>query len=461
MTHPKNKIANMQCKRVAQQVENADVFSFFNLLTSPEILETVETLLPEHRERLFPPTLTLSMFMSQILHADSSCQRVVNEFAIKRHLGGLSSCSVSTGGFCKARQRLPSDLVTTLTQTIGAMVSKNASPNWDWYGRRVKLVDGTTVTMPDTELNQSRFPQQTGQQPGLGFPIARIVAVLCYSTGVVLDSAIGAYKGKGTGEHALFRQLMGGFEPGDLIVGDRYYPSYFVIATLIKAGAEAVFQQHGVRKTDFRQGQRLGSKDHLVQWDKPKQKPDWMPQPDFDNFPDQITVREFQYQGKVIITTLPHQSDMPKKAIGDLYKQRWHVELDLRNLKTTLGMETLSCKTPDMNEKEMWVYFLAYNLIRLLMSQAAVKANINPRKLSFKHTLQVWIIWSQQQFTTDTEEDLTRLFCLIVSVRVGKRPGRIEPRCVKKRPKPFPLLTNPRDVMREEIRKNGHPKKLK
>jgi hypothetical protein len=135
------------------------------------------------------------------------------------------------------------------------------------------------------------------------------------------------------------------------------------------------------------------------------------------------------------------------------------VEVDLRHIKTTLGMEALSCKTPTMCEKELWVYMLAYNLIRLLMAQAAVHAGVLPRQLSFKHTLQVWSAWSQRQFLTAAPEDTAGLFRLIAQIRVGNRPGRVEPRLIKRRPKPFSRLQTTRDKARENIRKYGHPKK--
>ena len=165
--------------------------------------------------------------------------------------------------------------------------------------------------------------------------------------------------------------------------------------------------------------------------------------------------------GKVFVTTLLSSGDTPKSELSNLYKLRWHVELDLRNIKTTLGMEALRCMTPQMNEKEMWVYFLGYNLIRLLMCEAALQAEILPRQISFKHSLQVWVAWSRHPWEAAGDEQTALLFVLIAEQRVGNRSGRIEPRAVKKRPKPYPRLMKPRAQAREEILKNGHPKKLK
>jgi hypothetical protein len=186
-----------------------------------------------------------------------------------------------------------------------------------------------------------------------------------------------------------------------------------------------------------------------------------MSQAEFRQLPDTLTVRELQTNGKLLVTTLCCPKKTPKAALKTLYRDRWHVELDLRNIKTTLGMETLSCQTPAMALKEIWVYLLAYNLIRLLMAQAASLANVLPRQLSFKHTVQLWVAWGYVSHGAHRDDQLTALFMLIAQPRVGNRPGRIEPRAVKRRPKPFPLLTKPRHAARQDVRKNGHPKKVK
>ena len=202
-------------------------------------------------------------------------------------------------------------------------------------------------------------------------------------------------------------------------------------------------------------------RDHLIALDKPKIKPDWMTQADYDQAPDTLRVRELHTGGKILMTTLLCPKRTPKPALKALYRDRWHVELDLRNIKTTMGLEMLSCKTPAMAEKEIWVTLLAYNLIRLIMAQAAVLAGRLPRELSFKHTLQIWVAWGQYEMGHDHDDKLSALFVLIAQQQVGNRPGRIEPRAVKRRPKAYPLLTKPRQIAREDVRKNGHPKKLK
>lgn len=374
--------ATLQQKRIRQHSVSSDSFRFFNLLTSPELLDQVESLLPDHRERLFPPTETLSMFLAQALSEDRSCQRAVNDVAVKRLTGGLSVCSTHTGAYCRARQRLPIEMVSTLTRYTSRLATENIPELWRWQGRSVRLVDA-------------------------------------------------------------------------------YYATYFLLCALQASGVDGVFEQQGARRrsTDFRLGQRLGERDHLIELAKPKIKPAWMSQTDYDQAPNAITVREVATGGKILVTTLLCSKQTPKTALKELYWSRWNIELDLRNIKTTLGMEVLSCKAPDMVLKEIWVYLLAYNMIRLLMAQAALLADILPRQISFKHTLQLWIACNR--YGTLDDSHLSALFILIAQQRVGNRPHRIEPRVIKRRPKPFHLMVKPRHEAREEIRKNRHPKKLK
>ena len=209
----------------------------------------------------------------------------------------------------------------------------------------------------------------------MGFPLARLVGVIALSNGAVLDAAIGPYQGKGTGEHGLFRGLKRCFVEGDVMLADGYFCSYFLIADMLRRAVDVLFEQHGARITDFRRGERLGARDHLVWWSKPA-RPDWMSVEEYRGYPDEIKVREVKVGKKVLVSTLLSPRKTPKAALGELYWQRWNVELDLRNIKTTLGMEALSCKTPQMCEKELWVYLLAYNLIRLLMAEAALQADV-------------------------------------------------------------------------------------
>jgi len=403
------------------------------------------------------------MFLAQALHADRSCQHIVNDAAVKRLIHRLPQCATNTGGYCKARQRLPLEMISGRARHTGCLIAEKAIAPWLWYGRRVRLVDGTTVTLPDTPANQRSYPQQSGQKPGLGYPICRIVGVTCLSSGALIDAAMGGFKGKGTGEQALLRGLLDNFKAGDVMLGDAFYGTYFLLAELQARKVDALFEQHGARRrsTDFRRGKKLDSRDHLITLEKPKIRPQWMTAEQYQAAPETLIVRELEVGGRVLVTTLICPNITPKNALKELYKRRWQVELDIRNLKTTLGMTTLSCKTPEMGEKEMWVYLLAYNLIRLIMAQSALLSDVLPRTLSFKHTLQLWLAWDGNPELADDLDNTHKLLALVAEQSIGNRPGRIEPRAVKRRPKPYPLLTKTRTLAREQVRKYGHPKKLK
>ena len=440
--------------KIGRRVKATEAVEYFNVLTSPELLEATEELMPEHRERLYPPTVTLSMFMRQVLEADHSCQKAVNGWAAQRVADGLKPMSVRTGAYCRARQRLPLAMVRGLTRETGRQLNALADPGWCWRGRSVKLVDGTGISMPDTEENQEIYPQPSTQGPGVGFPLARLVAVICLATGAVLDAAIGPHSGKGNSELGLLRKLGAAFCPGEVMLADALYCNYFLIATMIAAGVDVLFEQNGARITDFRRGQSLGARDHLVSWHKPPARPDWMSAEQYAGFPDQLTVREVKVDHQVLVTTMLKHRAVSKDELSALYAHRWDVELDLRNLKTTMGMEVLHCQTPLMNEKELWVYLLAYNVIRLLMAQAAGNAGVDPRALSFKHTVQLWTEWVSRGLTATI--GAACLFALIAQSKVRHRPGRIEPRMRKRRPKPYPWLKTTRAKARQHIQRYGH-----
>ena len=443
--------------------EGSNSTQFFNLLTEPKLFDQLEALLPDHRERLFPPTETLSMFLAQAMNSDRSCQNIVNEAATNRLLDSLPLCSTDTGAYCRSRKRLPLAMVSTLCCYAGQLISGDADSRWKWRNRSVRLVDGTTIVMPDTPENQQTYPQLSSQKPGLGFPICRLVGLICLGSGALLDMAMSAIKGKGNDEQTLLRSMLGTLNRGDILLGDAFYATYFLFCSLSQKGVDAVFEQHGSRQltTDFRRGKRLGTKDHIIQIVKPKKRPFWMNEADYNQAPATLQVRECRVGGKILVTTLLCPKQTSKADLKQLYRQRWHIELDFRNIKTTLGMEMVSCKTPEMVQKEIWVYLLAYNLIRMLMVQSALLADLLPRQISFKHTVQLWMAWRQSNGDQLNDSAFNGLLLLIAQNRVGNRPGRIEPRAVKRRPKPIALLVVPRAEARANVLKNGHPKKAR
>jgi len=432
--------------------QNSHYLDIFNLITSDSLFDRLESLLPEHRERLFPPTETLSMFVAQALNADRSCQNIVNQAAIQRLSSGLPTCSTHTGGYCRARYRLPLDLILELTRFLGSHMNNSTPADWCWNGRKVRIVDGTTVTLPDTLPNQAAYPQQGGQSVGLGFPICRVVGITCLASGALLNAAIGRFKGKGGDEQTLLRSIQDTFQPGEIVMGDAYYATYFFIAEMQSRGIDILMEQNGMRKrsTDFRRGRRLGQRDHLIYLSKPKLIPQWMSAEQYQAAPDSITVREFKAGGKIMVTTMACPKAEPKTALKQLYKKRWAVELDIRDTKNTMGMGILSCKTPDMAIKEIWIYLLAYNLVRLIMMQSALLVGIMPRSISFKHCMQLWLVGAQRVDLLDQVQQ-DRLLLLISQQRVDNRPGRIEPRAVKRRPKQYSLLVVPRVLARQQL----------
>ena len=446
-----------QRRRMVEGAGHRGHLEFFNVLTGPGLLELVESGLPAHRERLFPPTETLAMLLSQVSSADGSCAAVVNEVATHRVVSGLPLCSTRTGAYCRARARLPVHLLWELAGGVGRLLGEQVDSSWLWQGRRIRLVDGTTMRMADTQANQHEFPQSRTQRAGLGDPRARLVGLICLSTGALLDAVMGPCQGKGSGEPALLRSMLDKLQPTEVLLGDSFYASYFLLCELQARGVEGVFEQHGARRTgtDFRCGKRLGRRDHLIELSKPRTKPQWMSQGDYDRAPATITVRELRVKAKTLVTTLLDPKQASSAELGTLYCSRWHIELDLRNIKATMGMGTLRCRTPDMVRKEVGAYLLAYNLVRLLMAQAAMETNRRPRDLSFKHTVQIWNAWRVRvQAPAEPTRLPAALLALIAQSRVGHRPGRAEPRAIKRRPR-YKFLSQPRHVARANIRKHA------
>ena len=245
--HHTHRASRLQQSLIKQAASACNSHRFFDLLTGDILFDKVEELLPEHREREFPPTETLSMFLSQVMSSDRSCQNIVNQAAVARIEGGLGMLSSNTGGYCRARKRLPTEMVSSLTRHIAEVVRLYSDPQWNWQGRKVKIVDGTTVTMPDTPESQAAYPQQGSQKPGLGFPICRVVGVTCLSTGMLIDASIGAFKGKGGNERCLLRQLQHTFESGDILLGDAFFPNYFFMAKMQEKDVDILMQQNGSR----------------------------------------------------------------------------------------------------------------------------------------------------------------------------------------------------------------------
>lgn len=277
----------------------------------------------------------------------------------------------------------------------------------------------------------------------------RLVILASLNNGVILDCAIGKYSGKETGEHALARQILSGLRKGDILLGDRYYPSYFLIAELKALGVDGVFQSHRSRSIDFRKGKHLGTKDHLVVWIKPP-RPSWMSEDDYNKYPEQLTVREVSLKQKksqkrkVLVTTMVNAKNVTKNDLKELYDERWFVEITLRYVKEAMGMDHINAKTPSMIRKTIWVTFLAYNLTRKIMLKSAIKYNISPLCLSFKLSMQMINSCLHAGVFLNGYKINNALLAAISYKKVGNRKGRSEPRLLKQRKKGFSRMQKPR-----------------
>lgn len=411
----------------------------------------------ESSSGVYSPLVTLWTFLSQVLSPDHSCREAVARLRAFHAADGQQPCSSATGGYVKARQRLPERVCQRLACDVGRQLHEEVEgdPNL-LEGRPIKLVDGTTASMPDTPENQAEYPQQPQQKPGLGFPIARLVGLISLVSGALLDLALAPYSGKGTGETTLFRKLWNCLFPGDIVVGDRIFATFWDLALLQLRGVDSVFRQHCLRLTQQQRFQWLGRGDWLLRIPKPEKRPDWMDQATYDALPAELILREvtirvkirgFRVEWLTVVTTLLDADLYPAVELAAVYRARWHAELDLRSIKVTMQMDVLRCKTPEMVRKEIWMHMLAYNLIRTVMADAAAKAKCHVREISFKGTLQTLsayrplIEWARMDQLSSLYADLLDA---IATHRVANRPDRFEPRAIKRRPKPHDLLTIPR-----------------
>jgi hypothetical protein len=461
MAHRTQGRVSGQINSLRTQFSKAPGLPFSQLLDAGLVQQALDKEGVRFRERLYTPLVSLWVFLSQVLDPIPCCVQAVMRFLAYRVARGLAPCSSETGAYCQARQRLPEGVLTHLMRTAGRQLHQREQPAaWLWKGRPVKVADGTTVSMPDTPENQKAFPQQKRQKPGVGFPLARLVVVFSLAVGTVLDGILGPCKGKQTGEITLFRQLYDCLEPGDVLLGDRGFCSYFDIALLQERKIDVVVRLHQRRQADFRRGRRLGKDDHLVTWFKPLRRPDWLDEETYQRLPDTLTLREvrvrvtqrgFRTETVIVVTSLLDSAETSKSDLAELYRARWHAELDLRSLKQILKMDVLRCETPEMVQKEVWAHFLAYNLIRAVMADAAEKHGVLPRELSFAATLETLLAFAPY-LSILTPEQVESCYAHLLDAlarhRVGNRPNRCEPRVKKRRPKAYPLLQEPRPLAR-------------
>lgn len=444
---------------------------FTTVLTEEVIAQALATL-SGWLDRIFSPLVTLWVFLGQVLSADHSCRAAVARLIAHRVAGGQEACSARTGAYCRARQRLPEVFFADIALRVGRALDTAADEGWLWKSRRVYVYDGSSVTMPDSPANQAEYPQPVAQKPGLGFPLARIGAVFSLACGAVVGLGLCRYAGKGQSDLGVLRRLLDVFRPGDVMLADRLMCAWTEMVMLHQRGVDCVCRFSSHRTADFRRGRRLGEGDHVVEWPKPP-KPRTIDREAYAALPASLTVREcrvrvaqpgFRTRTLIVATTLLDAKVFDKDALAELYRARWNAELDLRSLKQVLQMDVLRCKTPELARKELWTHILAYNLIRTVMAQAAVKHGIEPRSVSFKGALQTLeafqpvIALSGERDAAVRRDLYERLLDAVASHGVGDRPDRYEPRRRKRRPKPYDRLMKPRHEAKRALRK-GIPEK--
>jgi hypothetical protein len=418
------------------------------------------------QEDIFSTEIVLWAFLAQTLRDGKgvACSAAVADIATYLLQTGHRPPSGDTGDYCRARAKLSLPALRRLVRESARQLEGDVAPSWLWKGLHAKLVDGFTFTMPDTPENQQVFPQLRAQRPGVGFPIARVCAVVSLATACVCDMAIGPYEGKETGESALLRGMLETFDKNDVVVFDRYYCSFMMLALLSPRGIHVCTRLHQLRASDFRRGRRLGPGDHLITWSRP-QRSKWMSQEQYDQIPETLTLRELQFDVKVpgrrvetltVITTLTDPQAYPKEEIAELYGFRWNVELDILQIKQTLHLDHVRCKTPEMVRRELWVTLLAYNLIRKVIATSAAVHGKQPRHLGFTLACQT-LLASWMLFSTGSCHDSRAMYNTILAHiaanEVANRPGRIEPRVLKRRRHRYPLMRRPREQLRAELGK--------
>jgi Transposase DDE domain len=438
-------------RRRARFVRHAGL-PFADVLTEPRIHEALDEPGVRDRDRVFNPVTTLWGFLSQVLSDDHSCRDAVARIIAHRAASGLATGSPNPARYGNARGRLPAGVLGTLAKRTARALRAATAEGWKWDGRDVVIVAGSHVSMPDPPENQAVYPRPPTQQPGPGFPLARVVVLLSLATGACHDLAIAPYEGKGTGETTLLRAMYGALRPGDVVLADSLFDNYFLACELRRRGIDVV-----VRAQYRRVGSRVlqGRPDgEILLWRRPH-KPRGMTGEQYRQYPEVLLVRQVTVEARdkedraerfQVVTTILGAS-IDGAQIGGLYERRWEGEVDMRSMKSTTQMDVLRCKAPEMVEKEIWAHLLAYNPLRTAMAVAAGANGLEPRPVSFKGAKPAVTAFAPQLEAARPRSRpalIDALLAVIAYHRVGDRPGRWEPRARKRRPKPGAKLGQPR-----------------
>jgi hypothetical protein len=409
------------------------------------------------RQRLFPPLVTFWAFLAQVL-AGSSCREAVRGFLAHlpvRPLDALAACSANTAAYCRARARLPLAMLEKIFTALGTRLTSETPQDTLWCGRRVRIIDGSTASMPDTAENQTRWPQSSSQKPGCGFPTLRMVGLFCLHSGALLHRLHGGLKDS---EQSMARQLWRCLDKEDVLLGDRGFCSYMDICQLLQRGVDVVLRLHAGRDRDFRKGQRLGRNDGLRTWPRPRRDRIVCTDEEYAALPATLTVRYvraqetapgFRSEEIVVVTTLLDSVRYPLLTLLDLYRRRWRIETHWGECKTTLRLDILRCLRPSMVEKELLLHAIAFNLVRALMQRAAITHHQPLERISFKGTLDTLNRFAAAMHAVAAQPRkhaavLAHCLHVIAADPLPDRPDRVEPRAVKRRPKAYDKLQVPR-----------------
>lgn len=414
---------------------------------------------PNSRSRIFNLELTFWAFLGQILNPATVCREAVRQVLALFCLADRDLMDEQTSAYCQARLRLPLERLQQILGQIAQQAHQRCPKSRRWFGREVKVVDGSSVSLPDTVDNQNVYPQPKSQKPGCGSPIMKFVGLFSLATGCLLTTVTGNYY---DAELALFRKLWHFLKPRDILLADRLYSDYGTLSYLWGECVDVVVRMNQFRPKDFRHGQYLGPNDRLVTWRKPQRRPRTIGAALWLTLPAELKLRMlrvrcsakgFRSSTLIMVTTLLDPEQFPAEEVAKLYLQRWSVELFFRNLKTLLQMEHLRCKTPAMVQKELWMHLIGYNLIRAVMLETVRKHDVPLERLSFKGSVD-----SVRQFSLALGKAKTKrkaaalvrtLLLVLAKDLVPYRPNRREPRAVKRRPKPYALLNKPRHQYKE------------
>ena len=418
------------------------------------------------RQRIWTLRLTFWSFLWQVAQVGASCRKTVRQAIFLCAAQAQPLPGDDDGPYCVARAKLPVERLDQIHRHLVQDAQGLVRQADLWIDKRVRVLDGTCFTMPDTQENQTRFPQPSSQKPGCGFPVARILACFCLATGMVLHWVSGHWYQH---ELSLLPELLENFGPGDVLLGDRGFGNFPVLAQCLARGLDGVFRANTAkRRLDLRQGQRLGKDDRMVVWDKGP-KPKYMSAEYWDQLPAQIQLRVVRVQARVpgfrtrsvlLVSTLLDPLKYPPAQLARLYLRRWEMEICFRHLKTTLQMDVLSCKTPAMIDRELRMHFLVHNLVRRVALEAARRHRAPLPRISFAGTVGAIHSFAeaclQVRSRNQREHMRAQLYKLLAEDLVPERTGRREPRAVKRRPKPYPFLTAPRSCYIEIQHRNRY-----